>query len=222
MIFHPLDILLFSSMGISIWAVIKIYRSIIRCRNVRSYSGFSGAEIASQILERKNVRNISIRIGRGSLPNRYDPIRKVILLSEAVYLGKDVSSISIAAHTASYALQEGAIQKLILVFRHYLFPVVNAASRAAAIPFIYGIWTSNSSLIGIGIVLFSAAVAFHVAILPIELNTSEQAFHYMVQEGFIRNLEEENVQTVLDAISFNYVAAAIPRIPIYNMNLNAK
>lgn len=65
------------------------------------------------------------------------------------------------------------------------------------------------NLIGLGIILFSAAVFFQLITLPVEFNASSRAKQIIVSEGFIRNNEENGVNKVLSAAALTYVAAAL-------------
>lgn len=68
---------------------------------------------------------------------------------------------------------------------------------------------SSLNLIGLGIIFFSAAVAFQLVTLPVEFNASSRARQVMVEQGYIRNEEERGVAKVLNAAALTYVAAAL-------------
>ncbi|MNZ95027.1 putative neutral zinc metallopeptidase [compost metagenome] len=71
--------------------------------------------------------------------------------------------------------------------------------------FIFGYF----NLVGLGIIFFSAAVAFQLVTLPVEFNASNRARQVMVEQGYIRNEEERGVAKVLNAAALTYVAAAL-------------
>lgn len=96
-----------------------------------------------------------------------------------------------------------------LTLRHRMFPVVNFASGVAPFMLLAGFIFSSLNLIGLGIIFFSAAVAFQLVTLPVEFNASSRARQIMVQQGFIRNEEERGVAKVLNAAALTYVAAAL-------------
>ena len=60
----------------------------------------------------------------------------------------------------------------------------------------------------LGIVLFSAAVAFHLVTLPVELNASRRAIRMLASEGYLTDDEIEPARSVLSAAAWTYVAAA--------------
>jgi Zn-dependent membrane protease YugP len=65
------------------------------------------------------------------------------------------------------------------------------------------------SLLGLGIIFFSFAVAFQLITLPVEFNASARAKNYILSAGMIRNEEERGVNKVLGAAAWTYVAAAL-------------
>jgi hypothetical protein len=96
-----------------------------------------------------------------------------------------------------------------LVLRHRMFPVVRFASGIAPLLLIAGFMFSAFNLIGLGILFFSAAVAFQLVTLPVEFNASSRARDLMIAEGFISHEEERGVAKVLNAAAWTYVAAAL-------------
>ncbi len=65
------------------------------------------------------------------------------------------------------------------------------------------------SLIGIGIIFFSAAVAFQLITLPVEFNASARAKQLMLAEGMISDQDTKGVNKVLGAAALTYVAATL-------------
>ena len=65
---------------------------------------------------------------RGHLSDHYDPRSNVVRLSQDVYYGKSITSVSVAAHECGHAIQH-AKGYLPLKLRSSLVPVVNFASN---------------------------------------------------------------------------------------------
>jgi uncharacterized protein len=65
------------------------------------------------------------------------------------------------------------------------------------------------SLIGIGILFFSAAVAFQLITLPVEFDASKRARNLMLTQGILYSDEERGVKKVLNAAALTYVAATL-------------
>lgn len=208
MIFHPMDFLIFLALGVSIWAQFKVKSNFNKWSKVETRTGLSGAETARQILDSNGLHHIPIEVVPGTLSDHYDPISKVVRLSEAVYYGRSIASISVAAHEVGHAIQHKQSYPA-LVMRHRIFPIANIASGIAPFLFIGGILLQQLSLIGVGIVFFAAAVAFQLITLPVEFNASSRARNLMLAEGILYNDEESGVKKVLNAAALTYVAGAL-------------
>lgn len=208
MFFHPMDILIFITLGVSIWAQFRVKGNFNKWAEVPTKTGLSGAETARRILDRNGLYNIPIEVVPGMLSDHYDPIKKVVRLSEAVYYGKSIAAVSVAAHEIGHAIQHQQSYAA-LMLRHRIFPIANFASGIAPFLFIGGFLLGQLSLIGIGIVFFSAAVAFQLITLPVEFDASKRARSLMVAEGILYNEEERGVKKVLNAAALTYVAGAL-------------
>lgn len=208
MFFHPMDFLIFIAFGISIWAQFRVKGTFNKWANVPSRTGRTGAEVARTLLDQNGLSYIPIQAVRGTLSDHYDPIHKVVRLSEAVYYGSSISSISVASHEIGHAIQHKQGYAA-LMLRHRMFPVVNIASGIAPFLLIGGFLFQAFSLIGLGILFFSVAVAFQLITLPVEFNASSRARNLMVAEGILYNDEEHGVKKVLNAAALTYVAAAL-------------
>ena len=160
------------------------------------------------MLDRNGLHDIQIEPVSGRLTDHYDPIHRVVRLSEPVYYETSISAISVACHEIGHAIQHKEHYPM-LALRHRIFPVVNFASGVAPFLLIAGFLFSATGLIGLGIIFFSCAVAFQLITLPVEFNASSRARDIMVSEGFITNDEERGVAKVLNAAALTYVAAAL-------------
>ncbi len=208
MFFHPMDFLIIIAFAVSLWAQFKVKGNFKKWSQVEAHSGKTGAEIARSILDDNGLHNIPVEPVRGTLTDHYDPVSKVVRLSEPVYYGDSIASVSVAAHEVGHAVQHKQSYGA-LALRHRMFPLVNLTSGVAPFLLLGGFLLNQFSLIGIGIVLFSFAVFFQLVTLPVEFNASSRAKRYLVTEGFIRNEEERGVNKVLNAAALTYVAAAL-------------
>jgi len=151
MIFHPMDFLIFLALGISIWAQFKVKGNFNKWSEVETRTGLSGAETARRILDSNGLYNVQIEVVPGTLSDHYDPMKRVVRLSEPVYFGRSIASVSVAAHEVGHAIQHQQSYQA-LVLRHKIFPFANIASGIAPFLFLGGILLQQLSLIGIGIV----------------------------------------------------------------------
>ncbi|MFC0270981.1 zinc metallopeptidase [Metabacillus herbersteinensis] len=201
-------ILVIAAFGLSLWAQYKVKSNFKKWSKVGAASGKTGADVARQILDRKGLYDVPVEAVRGTLTDHYDPIAKVVRLSESVYHGHSIASVSVAAHEVGHAIQHQEAYGA-LVLRHKMFPVVNFTSGVAPLLLMGGLFLQQLNLIGLGIILFSFAVAFQLITLPVEFNASSRAKTLMLSEGLVRNDEERGVSKVLGAAALTYVAAAL-------------
>ncbi|ANB57482.1 neutral zinc metallopeptidase family protein [Anoxybacillus sp. B7M1] len=208
MFFHPMDFLIMIAFGISLWAQFKVSGNFERWSRVLASSGLTGAEVARMILDRNGLYHVPVEPVRGRLTDHYDPISRAVRLSEPVYYGRSIAAVSVAAHEVGHAVQHKQSYGA-LVLRHRMFPIVNFTSGAAPFLLIAGFLFKQLSLIGLGIIFFSFAVAFQLVTLPVEFNASSRAKKFMLAEGIIQREEERGVNKVLGAAALTYVAAAL-------------
>jgi hypothetical protein len=213
MFFHPMDFLIFIAFGISLWAQFRVKGTFNRWAQVPAQSGLTGYEAARIMLDRNGLHDVPIEPVRGMLSDHYDPLDRVVRLSEAVYYERSIAAISVACHEVGHAIQHKVAYPM-LVARHKIFPLVRFTSGSAPfliiMGFLLGLTTTlGSNLALLGIVFFSFAVLFQLITLPVEFNASSRARDLMVAEGFITRDEEAGVAKVLNAAALTYVAAAL-------------
>lgn len=211
MLFTPWTPLILLAFGLSLWAQFRVKGTFIRYEQTPVSSGITGYEAARRMLDSNGLYNIPVEPVPGRLSDHYDPLSKTVRLSEPVYYGNSISSVSVACHEVGHAIQD-KVRYPMLVARHRMFPLVNFASGVAPFLLIGGFLFKFSGLILLGILFFSAAVLFQVVTLPVEFNASSRAKEQMVGLGFIRNAEESFAGKVLGAAALTYVAAAIMSI----------
>lgn len=202
------EILIFAAFGLTIWAQFKVKGNFNKWAEVSVSSGMTGEQAARHLLDTNGLHDVPVEPVRGRLTDHYDPIQRVVRLSEPVYYGHSIASISVASHEVGHAIQHKESYSM-LVLRHKLFPILNFTSGLAPMLLIGGFLFRATSLIGVGILFFATVVAFQAITLPVEFNASSRAKRLMVAEGFIRNEEEHGVNKVLNAAALTYVAAAL-------------
>lgn len=199
-------ILIIAAFGLTIWAQFRVKGTFNKWTKVQASSGLTGYQAARRMLDNNGLHDVPIEPVPGALTDHYDPINRVVRLSEPVYYENSISAISVACHEVGHAIQH-SVSYPFLVARHRIFPIVNFASGIAPFLLIGGILFQAFGLIGLGIVFFSIAVAFQLITLPVEFNASNRARELMVSEGFISGNEEHGVAKVLNAAALTYVAA---------------
>ncbi|MBP3961341.1 zinc metallopeptidase [Paenibacillus lignilyticus] len=208
MFFHPMDFLIIIAFILSLWAQFRVRGTFNRWSEVPINSGLTGYQAARMMLDRNGLHDVPVEPVPGTLSDHYDPIHRVVRLSEPVYYENSISAVSVACHEVGHAIQH-SVHYPMLTLRHKIFPIVNFASGVAPFLLIAGFLFQATGLIGIGILFFSCAVAFQLVTLPVEFNASSRAREIMISEGFITNEEERGVAKVLNAAALTYVAAAL-------------
>ncbi|WP_458461665.1 zinc metallopeptidase [Paenibacillus sp.] len=193
---------------LSLWAQFRVKGTFKRWSQVPNQNGITGYDAARQMLDANGLHDVPIEPVRGTLSDHYDPINRVVRLSEPVYYENSISAVSVACHEVGHAIQHKESYPM-LALRHRIFPIVNFASGLAPFLLIAGFIFNAMNLVGIGIIFFSVTVAFQLITLPVEFNASNRAREIMVSEGYIRNEEEKGVAKVLNAAALTYVAAAL-------------
>ncbi len=193
---------------ISIWASMRVQSVYRKYSRVRSMSGLTGAQAAERILRNAGIHDVGIQQVGGNLTDHYDPRNKVLCLSETVYDSASVAAIGVAAHECGHAIQHEQ-NYIPLTLRSVLVPAANIGSRAGIPLIILGIILGYSTtLITIGIWVFSIAVLFQVVTLPVEFNASRRALAVLGDMGILGESELTGSRKVLSAAALTYVAAA--------------
>lgn len=194
--------------GLSLWAQFRVSGTFKKWAKVPNMYGLTGQQAARRMLDANGLYDVPIEPVRGTLSDHYDPIKRVVRLSEPVYYESSISAVSVACHEVGHAIQHKESYPM-LVLRHRMFPIVNFASGVAPFLLLAGFLFGAFNLIGLGIIFFSAAVLFQLVTLPVEFNASSRARKIMLQQGFISQTEERGVAKVLNSAALTYVAAAL-------------
>ncbi|NCC51590.1 MAG: zinc metallopeptidase [Spartobacteria bacterium] len=178
---------------------------------VRASSGLTGAEAARRMLQSQGITDVQIESVKGFLSDHFDPRSNTLRLSPAVYGSPSLSAIGVACHEAGHALQK-ATHYAPLGMRTALVPATMFSSKFSYIIFVVGFIFKMSSLVYLGVALFSLAVLFSIVTLPVEWNASARAKKLMVSAGIVSPAEQESAGAVLNAAFMTYVAAAVSAI----------
>ncbi|SHE60165.1 zinc metallopeptidase [Clostridium fallax] len=196
---------------ISIWAQSKVSSTFNKYSRVRSISGYTGAQVARMLLDGAGLYDVPIEMIPGRLSDHYDPLNRVLRLSQDVYSSQSVASIGVAAHEVGHAIQHKESYKPLIV-RNSIVPIVNIGSGFSWILFFAGLILGIKPLLTIGIILFSAVVIFQLITLPVEYNASSRALTILNSKKILNNEEINGAEKVLDAAAMTYVAATLTSI----------
>ena len=210
MLFDPtyLMFVMLPGLLLSLWASFKVKSTFHHYSQVRPRSGLSGAEAARELLRLNDVRDVRVEPIEGFLSDHYDPSARVLRLSPDVYQGRSLAALGVAAHEAGHALQHAAGYKP-LAFRSLVVKPAMFGSNLGLYVVFGGLMLHATSMVWLGIVLFSAFVLFTLVTLPVELNASSRAVAVLERSGMITAQEVDGTRKVLSAAAMTYVAAAI-------------
>ena len=211
--FDPTYILVLIGVLLSLAASSKVNSTYSRYARVGARCGMTGAEAARQLLNSQGIYDVTIRRVPGHLSDHYDPRTRTVNLSDSVYGATSIAAIGVAAHECGHAMQdnEGYVP---LRLRASLVPVVNFGSQLSwpliLIGFLIG--GAGSTIVNIGIWMFTLVVLFQLVTLPVEFNASRRAVQLLDRQGILYGEEVGQTRKVLGAAALTYVAAAATSI----------
>jgi len=179
---------------------------------VATRTGMTGKEVAEKILRDAGISDVSVKFAQGSgLSDHYDPMKRVLRLSERVINSNSVAAVSVAAHEASHALQHAENYKP-LVLRTACVNSVNFGSRFSMLIIILGLFLSFTPLLYVGVALYSLVVFFALITLPVEFNASRRALSILSDTGVVSADELHGAKSVLSAAAMTYVVSALSAV----------
>ncbi|NTV63378.1 MAG: zinc metallopeptidase [Oscillochloris sp.] len=205
------------AMLFAFWAQWQVKSTFEKWSRVPSAQRLSGMDVARILMRNEGLDYVQVeRIG-GMLTDHYDPQGKVMRLSDGS-TQPSVAAMAIVAHELGHAAQDkqGYVW---LRARSGIVGVANIGSQLGTLLFFVGLMLTAFSRGGlgytialIGVVLFSAAVAFTLVTLPVEFNASARAREMLMRNGLVTVEEAQGVNAMLNAAALTYVAAAAQAI----------
>jgi Zn-dependent membrane protease YugP len=175
---------------------------------IRNSRNLTGAQAAERVLMQNGVRGVRIERVAGNYSDHFDPRSNVIRLSDTVYNSNSIAAVGVACHEAGHAVQH-AQNYLPNKIRSMILPAANVGSKLSWIFIVLGLITSTlQPLLYVGIILFSAAVLFTLATLPVEFNASSRALKCIKETGMLSENEYTGAKRTLQAAAMTYVASA--------------
>ena len=182
-----------------------------KTKKIKNINNLTGSEVARQILDNNGLSNVKVVETPGSLSDHYDPRSKVVRLSQDIYYGSSITSVSVAAHECGHAIQDKD-KYIFMNIRSSIVPLVNFASYAGYFAIVIGFMASAMNLVWIGIIMECIILLFQLVTLPVEFNASNRAVRILEDRGLLRQEELGMCKKVLSAAAMTYVAAAASSI----------
>ncbi len=215
MFFDPTMLIIIPGVILASIAQIKISTAYSQYSRISNSKGLRGSDVAINLLRIAGISDVSVEMIGGRLSDHYDPTKKVVRLSQDVYAGNSIASLSVAAHEVGHAIQHH-YGYMPLTIRSSIAPIVGISSRLSwiliTIGLIFGFMGSSILMLKIGIFLFTAVVIFQLITLPVEFNASKRALDMLEEYSFLQKNEINGSKKVLSAAALTYVAAALTGI----------
>lgn len=171
----------------------------------------TGREVARRILDKNGLEDVDVVEVSGYLTDHYDPTKKIVRLSSAIYHDTSIASVSVAAHECGHAVQDKVGYKPMRI-RSKIVPLVNFSSYAGYLAIILGAALGYMNLIWAGIIAELVIVAFQLVTLPVEINASKRGMNEIREEKFLEGSEIKSAKTMLTAAASTYLASVATAI----------
>ena len=174
-------------------------------KKVDSGSGLTGADVAKKILQANDINDVKIISISGELTDNFNNSIRTVSLSEDIYSGTSIASLSVAAHECGHVIQYKVGYKPIKL-RNKMVNIVNFGNTIGYLIMGIGLLASVTDLFILGIILISLSLVFQLVTLPCEFYASKRANKELLRLGLIDSDESRGVKSMLKAAAFTYVA----------------
>lgn len=180
-------------------------------------NGMSGAEIAQKMLDDHGIRDVQVISTPGMLTDHYNPAKKTVNLSEAVYSQRNAAAAAVAAHECGHAVQHAQAYEW-LTMRSKLVLVVSVTSGMStwivfggiALMAAQGIAGGIGFYIAVaGLILMGFATLFSFITLPVEYDASRRALVWLKQKHVVTQEEYSGAEDALKWAARTYLVAAL-------------
>ena len=196
---------------ITIGSSAYIKHTYIKTKKIESKKNMNGFETARKILDKNDLKNVTIDEVAVDLSDHYDPRSKVVSISTDVYRKASLASISVAAHECGHALQDKD-GYVFLKIRRKIVPLVNLASSLGYVAIMIGLFAGLLKFLWIGILLEVIILVFQLITLPVEFNASHRALIQIKDLGIVEEDEIKYCKKMLRAAALTYVASVATSI----------
>lgn len=208
---------------LGLWAQSAVKTRFSKYDRILTGKRITGAQAAAILLKANGITDVKIARIPGSLTDNYNPVTKILSLSESTYAIASIAAVGVAAHETGHAIQHHT-GYFPLTFRRLLVPVANIGSGLGPLLALAGLGFGYSSgieenlpvfqfITNLGLLLFACATLFYVVTLPVEFNASYRALKILKGAGvFTDKTEIDGAREVLWAAAMTYVASALGAI----------
>lgn len=200
---------------VSLYVSNKLKSKFKHYSKVHLQNGMSGREMAEKMLQDNGITDVKVISTPGMLTDHYNPSKKTINLSEAVYTQRNAAAAAVAAHECGHAIQHAKAYSW-LQMRSKLVPVVSIASKFSQWAIMGGLILMTMVSVGvgqtvllIGIILYGMGTLFSFVTLPVEYDASNRALAWLEGSNMLNREEHEAAEDSLKWAARTYVVAAV-------------
>lgn len=175
-------------------------------------SNLSGREIAEKMLADHGIYDVKVISVNGQLTDHYNPAKKTVNLSEAVYSQRNAAAAAVAAHEVGHAVQH-ARSYAWLTMRSKMVPAVSISSKWVTWVLLGGIALASFGggllLLQIAVAMFAVTTLFSFITLPVEFDASNRALAWIEDKNMAQPNELADSKDALKWAAMTYVVAAL-------------
>ena len=174
----------------------------------------TGGELALHLIANSELDGVTVE--RTEQGDHYDPIEKVVRLSEAVFDGKSLTAVAVTAHEVGHAIQDH-LNYAPLRIRTRLVGVAAFSERFGAmillgLPFITALTripAAGALMLVAGLSVLLVPVVVHLVTLPVEFDASFKRALPILALGYVPEEDMPAARRILTACALTYVAASL-------------
>ena len=175
----------------------------------------TGGELARHLLNRFDMQHV--RVEPTETGDHYDPVIKAVRLTPAIFDGKSLTAITVAAHEVGHAIQDHLGYQP-LAERTKLVRVAHGAEKVGivlmmGIPIAAAVARSPAAGVVVmvaGLATMGISTLVHLVTLPVEWDASfRRALPVLRQGSYLSPEDERGARSILTAAALTYVAASL-------------
>lgn len=175
----------------------------------------TGAQLARHLLDRFNLQHVKVEPTETG--DHYDPAIKAVRLTPAIFDGKSLTAITVAAHEVGHAIQDHLGYRP-LAERTKLVRVAQGAEKVGAvlmmgIPIAAAVARTPAASVAVmmaGLATMGISTLVHLLTLPVEWDASfRRALPVLKQGEYLAPGDERGARSILTAAALTYVATSL-------------
>lgn len=177
-------------------------------KDVDNKKKLSGFEVAREILDENDLKDIYIVEVKGNLNDHYDYNSKVVRLSTDVFHGESLTAAVIAARVASYAVQDKE-NYTFMKFRGSFNQMITFANYIAYILFVVGVCMKEVRILEIANLVLLLVFIFHIITLPVEFDACKRLVKYLDKYNQLTKKELEEADVLVKVSPYTFIMSIV-------------